>query len=102
MEQRKFRKIPSLNFRYEISRDGIVRNVKSKKIIEQDVTANNYVYSIYKVNKTNPLYPRTVKLLHQLVMECWGGKKPSEKHCINHIDGDTTNNNISNLHWKKP
>ena len=30
--KKEFRKIPSLDFRYEISRDGIVRNIKSKKI----------------------------------------------------------------------
>lgn len=102
MEQRKFRKIPSLDFRYEVSRDGIVRNVKSKKIKKQQITSNGWVFAFYKVNKTNPLYPRTIKLLHQIVMECWGGKQPSQEHSIDHIDCDTKNNNISNLRWKKP
>ena len=98
----KYRKIPSLDFRYEVSKSGVVRNVKSKKIVVQNITANAYMYATYKVNKTNPLYPRTTKLLHQIVMECWGGKQPSKEHSIDHIDCDTRNNNISNLRWKKP
>jgi hypothetical protein len=37
--------------------------------------------------------------VHQLVMKAFGPKQPSEKHEINHIDGNKQNNNIENLEW---
>lgn len=102
MEQRKFRKIPSLDFRYEVSRDGIVRNVKSKKIKKQQITIHGYYRTNYAVNKTNPHYKGKYgwdRPLHQLVMECWGPKQPSPIHIIDHIDRNKRNNDISNLRW---
>lgn len=74
MKQRKFRKIPSLDFRYEVSRDGLVRNVKSKKVKKQQKSISGVLFAEYKVNKTNPNYPLIVKMLHEIVAECWGPK----------------------------
>lgn len=39
---KEFRKVPSLKFLYEISRDGILRNVKSKKETKFDLEKNGY------------------------------------------------------------
>lgn len=40
------------------------------------------------------------KRLHQLVVECWGDKKPNGKDwCIDHIDENKTNNKVENLRW---
>jgi len=40
------------------------------------------------------------KRLHQLVVECWGDKKPKGKDwCIDHIDENKTNNKVENLRW---
>ena len=100
-----FRKIPSLDFRYEVSKDGIVRNIKSKKIKKQYITKFGYYRTNYRINKTNPHYKPNQgwdRPLHQLVMECWGQKQPSPKHIIDHIDRNKLNNDISNLRWVTP
>ena len=38
-----FRKIPELKYLYEVNEDGIVRNVKSKKIIKPRINRNGYL-----------------------------------------------------------
>ena len=103
--KKEFRKIPSLDFRYEVSRDGIVRNIKSMKIKKQQLTPLGYYRTNYRVNKTNPHYSPNQgwsRFLHQLVMECWGPKQPSPNHIIDHIDRNKLNNDISNLRWVTP
>lgn len=100
--QKEFRKIPSLDFRYEVSRDGVVRNIKSKKIKKQQITKFGYYRTNYRVNKSNPNYKPNQgwdRPLHQLVMECWGSKQPTPQHEIDHIDRNKLNNDISNLRW---
>lgn len=87
----KYRKIPSEKFLYEISEEGEIRNVKSKKVLKHDLSTG---YPRVQLGSGNPK-----RQIHQLVMEVWGPPKPSEKHEIDHIDSNPLNCHISNLQW---
>ena len=87
----KYRKIPSLKFLYEVSEDGEVRNVKSKKVRKPFYS---HGYARMEFGHRGPK-----KVIHRLVMETWGTPPPSPEHEIDHIDGNPSNNHISNLQW---
>lgn len=38
-------------------------------------------------------------LVHRLVGTGFLGPSPGPKYCINHVDGDKSNNNVANLEW---
>ena len=110
MEKIKYRKIPSLDFRYEISRSGELRNIKSKKVLKPRVNAGGYLQVNCSVNKTNPNYKPygyVTKQIHKLVMEAWGPAMPSDETyesglpiwVVDHRDKNKQNNHISNLRW---
>lgn len=97
---KEYRKVPSLNFLYEISKDGEIRNVKSKHIIAEVIDKYGYItVSVVEFGK------RTPKLQHRLVAECWIKIPEHLKEFemkdlqVNHIDGNKKNNNSYNLEW---
>ena len=98
MNNREFRKIPSLKFLYEVSEDGrIFRNVKSKKqnkiIVDYHHSKAGYCYTFICRDGKVQRIP-----IARIVAECWLGKKP-EGYEIDHIDRNSLNNHYKNLRY---
>lgn len=91
----QFRKLKSLKFLYEINDEGILRNVKSKKIVHGHIENNGYV----RVRIENKCLGGIVRTsIHQLVAEAFI-PNPDNKPFVNHKDLNKQNNHVSNLEW---
>lgn len=80
---------------YSVSDTGRVRNIKTGKIKVgiSNNAGNGYLYvDIYNNGK------KSRKYIHRLVVENFI-PNPQNKPMVNHIDGNTKNNNVSNLEW---
>ena len=98
MTDREFRKIPSLQFLYEISEDGrIFRNVKSKKqnkiIVDHHHSLTGYCYTFVRIKGKVKRVP-----IARVVAECWLGEKPTGYE-IDYIDCNSLNNHYTNLRY---
>ena len=79
--------------KYEVSNLGKVRNIKSGRILKPWLDKDGYlVHGLYKNNKQNQL------LLHRIIATAFIDN-PEEKPCVNHIDENKLNNDLSNLEW---
>lgn len=76
---------------YEISIDGEVRNIKTKKLIKPFL---NKGYLHIRIKNRN-----FSALLHRLILINFNPIPNSSNYVINHIDGDRKNNKLSNLEW---
>lgn len=97
-ENLEFRKIPSLNFLYEVNCDGTkFRNVRTKRCLKCYIhpcrTKAGYLEAVVPIDGK-----RLHVLIHQVVAECWIGKKP-KGYEVDHIDRNSLNNHFSNLRY---
>lgn len=78
---------------YEVSNLGKVRNIKSGRILKPSLNKNGYLRLwLCKNNKRKHLY------LHRIIATAFIDN-PDEKPCVNHIDENKLNNDLSNLEW---
>jgi len=78
---------------YEVSNLGNVRNVKTGRIIKQQLDKYGYCrLNLYKNEK------RHNKFIHRLVAQAFI-ENPDEKPVIDHINGDKLNNDVKNIRW---
>ena len=78
---------------YEVSNLGKVRNIKSGRILKPSLHKNGYSrHFLCENNKRKHLY------LHRIIATAFIDN-PGEKPCVNHIDENKLNNDLSNLEW---
>ena len=78
---------------YEVSNLGKVRNIKSGRTLKPKLNRGGYLmYGLYENNKQKYLY------LHRILATAFIDN-PEEKPCVNHIDENKLNNDLSNLEW---
>jgi hypothetical protein len=79
--------------KYEVSNLGKVRNIKSGRILKPFLIQSGYlVHGLYENNKRKTL------LLHRIIATAFIDN-PEAKPCVNHIDENKLNNDLSNLEW---
>lgn len=94
----EFRKIPSLQFLYEVNSNGtIFRNVKSKKQLKIKIdyhhSPKGYWHTFVNIKG------KCIRvMLHKVVAECWLGPKP-EGLQVDHINRNSLDNDYRNLRY---
>ena len=79
---------------YSITESGIIRNLKTNKILTGTKCVDLYI-AVKLYNKSGER--KTLKI-HRLVAETFI-PNPEKKPTVDHIDRDRTNNNVTNLQW---
>lgn len=78
---------------YQISNTGIIKSLKSNKILKQRKDKDGYLI----INLSNGSYRNTIRV-HKLVAKTFLDN-PNNFPCINHKDENKENNNVENLEW---
>ena len=75
---------------YEISNLGRVKNCRFNKLKKSRIRSGYYSVTLFKDGELKSLS------IHRMMADAFINNK---KECVNHIDGNKLNNNLSNLEW---
>lgn len=81
---------------YSVSRNGDVRSERTGKLFAKCKNSYGYVHVVLRKDGV----PH-IKKVHRLVAETFLSN-PENKREVNHVDGDKSNNALSNLEWATP
>lgn len=95
----EWRPAPTPEGRFEVSKDGRVRNRFTEK--ELTLTVGKTGYQQFVTRSGRKSRARLYKA-HRLVALAWVGPQPTPAHVVNHKDGNKLNNHASNLEWVTP
>lgn len=82
---------------YEVSDHGRIRRVSTGRILQGFANARGYRQMNLRDHGR-----RECPLAHRLIACAFLGSAPSDRHEINHADGDKANNRVKNLEWVTP
>lgn len=80
---------------YEVSPLGNLRNAKTKRLVKTHVNHQGYLYYVGSLGKRGV---QKAFRIHKCVAETFISN-PESLSDVNHIDGDKTNNVVTNLEW---
>lgn len=90
-----YRKLKSLEFKYEIDENSNIRNSKSKKVLKQRLNRNGYYTIGFNDKKRGHSVPKEI---HRLVAEAFIPNL-NNYPVVNHINGNHQDNRAENLEW---
>lgn len=93
MSKEQWREIEGWSGRFEVSDRGRVRFTKDGRILPQTLVKGGWL-SVYLFHNAKRRWPR----VHTLVAEAFLAN-PDGLPCVEHRDGDRTNNCVGNLRW---
>ena len=85
---------PIFEGHYEVSNRGRVRNAQNERILRGTLDSTGYLHTNLALR---PMKPRAFQT-HRLVAMAFV-PNPDNKPCVNHKDGNKTNNLPENLEW---
>ena len=101
----EWRPVENTNGHYSVSnlgrvrRDIAARNTYAGRVLKSGLDLDGYVLVYLHVDGRR--LPTT--RVHQLVVAAFLGPPPTPQHTqVNHLDGNKTNNRVSNLEWQTP
>ena len=94
MSLEKIKDIKGYEGLYQVSSWGKVISVKTNKVLSPEINSKGYL----RVDLYDSTGKKKHYKVHRLVAEAFI-PNPENKPQINHIDGNTQNNSITNLEW---
>jgi len=78
---------------YQVNNFGKIKSLRFNRLLSGSINSNGYKYMMIKVDGKGKLIS-----LHRLIANTFI-PNPENKKCVNHIDGNKLNNDLSNLEW---